>query len=260
MNIQKFAQKNASFFNRFLLNRSDVRMELVREGRVITKEMAYDAIDDSSSRIEYDRYRDYTRYRTFELVANEIRGKYSREELSCFCVAEAGVLRGDFAWIINEKFSECEMFLYDTFEGFDKDDIADEINRSFTAEKNLQFYSERFGTLTHSPEQRIEMVNSKLKYKDKCHLQIGYFPNSAKEEKEKHWVFVSLDLDLYHPMKEGLFFFWPNMVEGGVMFVHDYNNKDFGGVKQAVAEAEKEFGRIHRIPISDQGGTIILCK
>lgn len=114
MNIKRFAQKSARLHNR-LLTRYKLRMEVVRDGRLITQEMGYDAIDDSSLRREFEKYEDYTRYRTFELVADEIRKKYSPKELSCFCVAEAGVYKGDFAWIINEKFHECEMFLYDTF-------------------------------------------------------------------------------------------------------------------------------------------------
>ena len=259
MNIEKLARKNASFFNRFL-KQNNVRMEMVREGRVITREMAYDAIDDSSLRIEFKKYKDYTRYRTFELVADEIRKKYSPEELSSFCVAEAGVFKGDFAWIINARFHECEMFLYDTFEGFDKNDLTDEINNSFTEEEKLKRISGFFGNAAESSELRIDAVKSKLKYKDKCHIRKGYFPNSADNEKEKRWIFVSLDMDLYQPMKAGLLYFWPKMVEGGVMFIHDYNNIDFGGVKEAVSEVEKEFGRIYKIPISDQGGTMILCK
>lgn len=259
MTIKGLARKSASFHN-LLLKRYKFRMEVVCEGRVINKEMAYDAIDDSSLKNEFKRYQDYTRYRTFELVADEIRKKYSPEELSCFCVAEAGVFKGDFAWIINERFHECEMFLYDTFKGFNEKDLRDEIHHSYTQKMNLKEHSGYFGNPAESPEQRIEAVKSKLKYKDKCHIRKGYFPDSATKEKEKQWVFVSLDMDLYHPMKEGLFYFWPHMVEGGVIFVHDYNNKDFAGIKKAVSEAEKEFGRIYRIPISDQGGTLILCK
>ena len=259
MDIIRLAQKSASFHNR-LLKRYKLRMEMVRKGTMVVREMAYDAIDDSSLRSEFKKYEDYTRYRTFELVADEIRKKYSPEELSCFCVAEAGVFKGDFAWIINEKFHECEMFLYDTFEGFNKNDLMDEIDHSFTEEKRLNGHSRWYGSPAESPEQRIEAVKSKLKYKDKCHIRKGYFPDSANEEKEKRWIFVSLDMDLYQPMKAGLFYFWPKMVEGGVIFVHDYNNRDFGGIKEAVSEAEKEFGRIYKIPVSDQGGTLILCK
>ena len=259
MNVKRLAQKSASIQNR-LLKRYDLRMEVVREGGLITREMAYDAVDDTSSRKEFCKFLDYTRFRTFELVAHEIRKRYSPEELSRFCVAEAGVYKGLFAWIINEKFPECEMFLYDTFEGFEKSDMMEEIDRSFTAEGNLEAYSRCFGNLEESPEQRIQKVLSKMKFKDRCHIRKGYFPDSATEEKDKRWAFVSLDMDLYQPMKAGLFYFWPNMVEGGVIFVHDYNNKDFGGIKEAISELEKAFGRVYKIPISDQGGTMILCK
>ena len=259
MNIKRLAKKSASLHNR-LLKQYKLKMEVVHEGRVITQEMAYDVIDGSTLRKEFSKYEDYTRYRTFELVADEIRKKYSVEELSQFCVAEAGVFKGNFAWIINEKFCECEMYLYDTFEGFNDNDLLDEVHRSFTEEDNLKGYSRYFGNPAESAEERIEALKNKLKFKDKCHIRKGYFPDSANEEKNKRWVFVSLDMDLYQPMKAGLFYFWPNMVEGGVIFVHDYNNKAFGGIKKAISELESEFGRVYRIPISDQGGTMILCK
>ena len=259
MNIVGLAKRSASFYNRFL-DQYKLRLEMIRERRIIIQEMAYDSVDDSSLRSEFNRYEDYTRYRTFELVANEIRRKYSSEELSHLCVAEAGVFKGDFAWIINEKFPECDMFLYDTFEGFAEKDLQEEIDYSFTKEKRVNGLNGYYGNQAESPEQRIAEVKGKLKHKEKCHIRKGYFPDSANEEKKKRWVFVSLDMDLYLPMKAGLFYFWPNMVEGGVIFVHDYNNKDFGGIKEAVSEAEKEFGRIYKVPISDQGGTVILCK
>lgn len=253
----KIAEMSISFHNR-LLQRYGLKLELMPKERIINQPMRYDIIDTSSSRKEFEMYEDYTRYRTLELVADEIRRKYTPEELSGFCVAEAGVWKGDFAWIINEKFPECDMYLYDTFEGFDKNDMRYEINHSFTEEKRVKSYS--FGNSAESPAQIIEEVKSKLKFKDKCHIRKGYFPDSADKEKEKRWVFVSLDMDLYQPMKEGLFYFWPNLVECGFIFVHDYNNKDFAGIKQAVSEAEEVFGRINRVPISDQGGTLVLCK
>ncbi len=151
MIIKKLAQKSASLHN-LLLKRYKLRMKVLLEGRLITQEMAYDAIDDSSSLREFDKYEGYTRYRTFELVADEIRKKFSPEELSCFCIAEAGVFKGDFAWIINEKFPECEMFLYDTFEGFDENDLIDEANHSFSGEGKIKRLNGYFGNLAESSE------------------------------------------------------------------------------------------------------------
>lgn len=256
---RKLAQMSISFHN-LVLKRYRLKMELVPQGRIITQPMEYDIIDETSLQAKFVTYEDYTRYRTFELVADEIRKKYSPDELSNFCIAEAGVYKGGFAWIINEKFPECEMYLYDTFEGFDKNDLTNEVNHSYTEERNIKRYVEYFGNPAESSDQRIEAVKSKLKYKDKCHIRKGYFPDSAEKEKDKRWVFVSLDMDLYKPMKEGLFYFWPNMVEGGFIFAHDYNNADFAGIKKAISELEQEFGRIYKVPISDEGGTIVLCK
>ena len=259
MNKRKLA-RGSIFFHNLLLKRYNLKMELVHIGRVITQPMGYDYVDESSLKNKFETYEDYTRYRTFELVAAEIRRKFSPEELSGFCVAEAGVFKGDFAWIINEIFPECEMFLYDTFEGFDKNDMSIEASHSFTGDRKLNACIGYFGNPAETSEQRIETVKSKLKYLDKCHIRKGYFPDSAEKEKDKSWVFVSLDMDLYKPMKEGLFYFWPKMVEGGIIFAHDYNNKDFAGIKQAVSELEQEYGRIYKVPISDEGGTLILCK
>lgn len=256
---RKLAQMSISFHN-LILKRYNLRLELVPQGRIMTRSMRYDTIDESTLRKKFESYEDYTRYRTLELVTAEIRNKYNQEELSNCCIAEAGVFKGWFAWIINEKFPECEMFLYDTFDGFDKGDLEIEVSRSFTREGNLGEYTGHFGKTIETPEERIEAVKSKLKYIDKCHIRKGYFPDTANGEKDKRWVLVSLDMDLYKPMKEGLFFFWPNMVEGGFIFVHDYNNKDFAGIKKAISELEQEYGRIYKVPISDEGGTIILCK
>ena len=257
--IKKIAAKSV-YFQNLLLKRHKLKMKVIGQDCIGTQPMGYDTIDKSSLRNKFAWYQDYTRYRTFELVADEIRSKYKTEELSSYCVAEAGVFTGKFAWIINQKFNECEMYLYDTFEGFDKNDLSFEISNSFTEENRIDYYAGGFGNPAETSEQRIQALNKRLVYKDKCHIKKGYFPDSAVKEKEKRWIFVSLDMDLYKPMKEGIFYFWPNMVEGGAIFVHDYNNIDFAGIKQAVSEAEKEFGKIYKVPISDQGGTLILIK
>ena len=63
---------------------------------------------------------DYFRYRTFELMAKEIKAKEVDGN-----VAEVGVYRGRFARLINETFSDRKMFLFDTFESFDEDEFND---------------------------------------------------------------------------------------------------------------------------------------
>ena len=63
-------------------------------------------------------------------------------------------------------------------------------------------------------------------------------------------VFVNLDFDLYDPILAGLRIFFPKMVKGGVILVHDYYNNGYKGVKQAVEKFEKEYS-FTKIPIGD---------
>jgi hypothetical protein len=49
----------------------------------------------------------------------------------------------------------------------------------------------------------LDNKKGRLKYRDKCHIRKGCFPNSADGEENRRWVFVSLDMDLYRPMKAG---------------------------------------------------------
>jgi O-methyltransferase len=49
------------------------------------------------------------------------------------------------------------------------------------------------------------------------------------------------------------------MVEGGYIFIHDYNNSIFKGVKEAVKRFCSE-KRIPYVPIINNLGTVILAK
>lgn len=242
-----------------LLERYENRVELLLEDELVTHRMVYD-LKNSGVKTEYAKYRDYFRYRTFELVADEIRDKYSQGDISNYCVAEAGVFLGDFAWVINRRFPECDFYLYDTFEGFVKKDEEIELSNDFTDQNSLKRFSDDFRDKGGDSEEKIRIAKSKMKHPEKCIFRKGYFPDTAQEEKNKKWLFVSLDLDLYKPIYEGIKFFWPNLITGGYMFIHDYNNKDFSGVRKALGEYENEFGKIYKVPLSDQGGTIVLCK
>src|ERR1700730_12705012 len=66
-------------------------------------------------------YFDYVRVATLELVCHEINKKNLKGNL-----AEVGVYKGKFARYINYYFPERVLYLFDTFEGFDKRDIINE--------------------------------------------------------------------------------------------------------------------------------------
>ena len=209
---------NTLFFHRMIANKFGMELCLKRKnGYIETQSMLYDT-ETKTLKEKYRHYYDYCRYRAFELVVEEIERRYTKDELRQMCVAEAGVNCGDFAWIINEKFPESKLYLYDTFESFDKKDINLEIESGFTDKNYMQEISNEFDETRMSAKERIECVKSKMKNVSLCVFRKGYFPETAVHEQNKKWIFVSLDMDLYQPILNGLLFFWPNLARGGVHF------------------------------------------
>lgn len=170
-------------------------------------------------------------------------------------VAECGVYRGDSAKYINMFFPDRILYLCDTFEGFDVDDLKDE------REKNRgSFQTSRFFNQSFFSETSIELVMSKMPNQKTVIIKKGYFPTSMANVESK-FAFVNLDMDLYIPMYEGLKFFWNKMSSGGCILLHDYFSKDFERVSNAVKDFEKEIGyQLIKVPIGDDCSLAIICK
>jgi O-methyltransferase len=183
---------------------------------------------------------EYVRLSSLELVAAELNSRRIKGS-----VAEVGVFQGEFAKWINRAFPDRTLYLFDTFEGFDERDSALDIRRG---------YSKAEGTFTTS----IDSVLRKMKYPGNCVVKKGWFPESAQDISET-FAFVSLDTDLYQPIYAGLKFFFPLLANNGYMFVHDYNNRAFGGVKEAVRQFCSE-ERISYFPLTDRSGTAVIAK
>lgn len=159
-------------------------------------------------------------------------------------VAELGVYQGEFAKMINEAFPDNTLYLFDTFEGFSQNDIL--IERQID---NPEFEAGDFSFTN------VGMVIGKMPHKDKCIVRKGYFPNTAQDI-DDHFVFVSMDVDLYLPTLEGLKYFYPRMVKGGFIFVHDYFS-NFTGVKKAVDEFAST-SDMHFAPLGDNHSVVVV--
>lgn len=190
---------------------------------------------------------DYFRYRTFEFIADEIIDNQIQGK-----VAEVGVFRGTFAKLINEKFDDRELFLFDTFSGFDEEEVNGEIQLGRCDETFKDTYKR-----TSEDE-----VLSKLKYPQKCTIFKGLFPDTVTEEvKKSEFAFVSLDVDLEESTYQGIRFFYPRIVRGGILYIHDYNSSHLSGVKKAVKKYEEENGVfLNKVPLADQCGTLVIIK
>lgn len=186
---------------------------------------------------------DYNRYSSLEFCAQEIIEKGIPGS-----VAELGVFQGDFAAKINEIFPEKKLYLFDTFEGFEKSDIETDTKKGHATSGHKVDFS----------NTSVTAVLNKMKYVKNCEIRKGYFPDTAKGLDDT-FSFVSIDADLYKPIYEGLCYFYPRLSKGGYIFVHDYNNKLFTGAKDAVRQFSAETGTSY-FPLSDDGGTAIISK
>ncbi len=152
-------------------------------------------------------------------------------------VAEAGVNRGDFAEYINKYFYDRQLYLFDTFSGFDERDL--EIERKLGDDA---FLSNSFNSDECFKMGSEDMVIKRMPHPSNCVIRKGYFPETA-DGLEMEFCFVNLDMDLYEPILEGLRFFYPRMVNGGAILVHDYINERLPGVARAVHEYEEEISK-----------------
>lgn len=189
----------------------------------------------------FKRYIDL-RLASLRLIASEINEKNLDG-----CVAELGVYKGRFAVEINKLFPYKKLYLFDTFEGFFSQDIDIEKSNEYSSAKKGDF-----------SDTSIDLVKNKLPYKEQAVFVKGYFPESIKEDLPR-FCFVSLDTDLYKSTYEGLKVFYPKLVKGGVIIIHDYNSTQFPGVKKAVKEFCKE-NNIFVVPLSDMHGSAVLIK
>lgn len=160
-------------------------------------------------------------------------------------IAEAGVYLGDFAKYINMLFPDRKLYLFDTFDGFDKN----QLNLVKDDEEQTDCWID---ALKNTSE---ELVMSKMDYPESVEIRKGLFPETAKGV-EDSFAFVNLDMDIYMPTYEGLKFFWKRLSSGGVIFVHDFGNWE--GIDKAVREFCKEF-HVGYIPLND-GLSVALTK
>lgn len=193
-------------------------------------------------KVPMDRYsQDYIRYAMWELIAEEIE---RRQILGS--VAELGVYKGRSAMLINKLFPSRKMHLFDTFEGFDPRDLDVEKQKGFSS-GNVEF-----------EDTGIEAVLSRMPCREQCVIHQGFFPETV-EGFEETFAFVSIDVDLYQPILEGLRYFFPRLTKGGCIFVHDYNHQKFQGAASAVRQFAAE-SDVTYLPIPDTAGSVAFVK
>lgn len=135
------------------------------------------------------------------------------------CNAEVGVYRGESAKIIHEANPNKTLYLFDSFIGFGELSTQDNpvLRSLFKEPRQFETTQSHFGK---DASVVIVMAN---------------FPDKIDMIEDMVFSFVHLDLDVYKPTKAGLEIFYPKMVKGGIILLHDATRTDLS-VKKALDE------------------------
>lgn len=146
-------------------------------------------------------------------------------------VAECGTYKGGSAFFlakhIKEKFSDKQLFLFDSFAGLSS---PSEIDGNWWSLADLscsvQDLRANLASLGELPFVKIYS---------------GWIPDRFIEVADRLFCFVHIDLDLYQPTRASLEFFYSRISRGGMILFDDYGHSTCPGVTAAVDEfmAEK---------------------
>lgn len=160
-------------------------------------------------------------------------------------VAELGVYKGNTASFLATiaRHLDSTAYLLDTFEGFQAADL-----RGLDQNQQVQF-----------ADTSLDHVRARVG-DDHVRFVKGHFPASASQiPADAAFCLVHIDCDLQAPIASALSYFYPRLVPGGFLIVHDYGSLAWAGAERAVDEflADKPEAAI---PVPDGCGSIVIRK
>jgi hypothetical protein len=161
-------------------------------------------------------------------------------------VAEIGVYKGNSAFLLSKfaQFQDKTCYLFDTFEGFDSRDLIG---------KDVNVTNDTFS------DTSFEMVKKLIGEKNTVYVK-GYFPESLSQIEEiDDLVLVHIDCDLEKPVHSALNYFYPRMIKGGFIILHDHSSLYWPGAQTAIDAFFKDKPEFV-IPIPDKSGTCVIRK
>jgi Macrocin-O-methyltransferase (TylF) len=183
---------------------------------------------------------DMPRYFGLSLICDQIVKEKITGDL-----AELGVYKGNTAVLLAAlaKKLGSTAYLFDTYKGF----VSEDLN-GIDANKGAHF-----------GDTSLDGVQSLVGLHNVCYVK-GHFPGSTSVLADNlHFCLVHIDCDLYAPFAAALRYFYPRLVVGGFLIMHDYSNFFWDGAEKAVDEffADKPE---KLIPIPDKSGTVVIRK
>lgn len=150
---------------------------------------------------------------------------------------ELGCYKGDTSLSIAEVLSEFnrgnpvensvekKLFIYDSFEGLPKKSVFDESVLGVDFREGELLVTKR--------EVKERFLRSGLPVPA---IRKGWFSDLTTQDMPSKIAFAFLDGDFYESICDSLRLVSLQMVKGGIIMVHDYNNPSLPGVRRAVDE------------------------
>src|SRR5215471_15703049 len=136
-------------------------------------------------------------------------------------IAELGVYKGNTAFLLAElaRHFDTKAYLLDTYEGFPDEDMVGE-------SEQVQKFS----------DTSLESVRSLVGEKNVSFVK-GRFPETLNAIPDtERFCLVHLDCDLYAPFSAGLQHFYPRLLPGGFLIMHDYSSLHWPLIEKVVDE------------------------
>jgi len=192
--------------------------------------------------------RDTVRWLSIELILRQVR-KFEGGDY-----AELGTYQGKTArQIFRGMRLGAQLYCFDTFEGFDSKDLAME------SSENLSISGAIVGAFGNTSANEVIRFVTSDNNVDRLVIRKGYFPETFAGLEDKKWAFVHLDCDLAAPMKAGLEKFWPGILPGGFLVIHDYNGYYANSIQPVVDNFLRNHN-CHAVPLPDNGGSVVVVK
>ena len=151
--------------------------------------------------------------------------------------AECGVFKGFSALLacraasaLHTAYTGAGFHLIDSFAGFPEPRTED-----FIAQRQAQDGVAKFAPAyrvgdASAPLQEVQRV---LKAYPEFRFHDGFIPSVLATLPDARWTFVHIDVDLFEPTLASLEYFYPRMVDRGIMICDDYGSLLFPGARKA---------------------------
>ena len=151
-------------------------------------------------------------------------------------MAEVGVYQGGSAKLISEVKGDKKLFLFDTFIGLQE--LSDDDTH----------FGKKHWKKNEFNDTSLETVKNYLSSYNNIQIIKGEFPKTVDSIHDSKFSFVHLDVDLYRSTIECLKFFYPRLVNGGIILVHDYHS-------DGIQKAFKEFLQSNKVQLIELTGS-----